>query len=466
MENNIEKYLSISENIRKILNENHININDILKLIDYISDYYFEELIEQNDDIKCSICYCVLKEPMFLKCGHKFCKKCINIHLNNFNNCPLCRYKINNKNDDLIEKKEFNEKLNELKFKCEWCNEIIKYSEYLKHKNNCPKGPKIKYECQNKIFNINSRYDNHHNIFIKCNKILNSNNIWDHIKNCALRKIKCNICSQNILNFNRQNHFLNECKIRIIEEKYIVPETYIGEIKNGKKEGYGILFNCYGEIYEGSFKDDKKNGYGKFKKISGEYEGNFENDKKHGIGVQKTIDYIYKGQFKEDIKHGYGELEFGNCLFEGEFKNDQIEGLGILKLPNLTFYKGKWLPYKSSNSFYTIQGDYAIIFDLLNIKIIKMENNKFDGYGKEYYIRTGFNESNYYFGQFKNGLKEGYGIEYSELFFSQKEKYEGYFSEDKRNGIGIYILEKEYKYEGEFRNNEKNGIGIYISEEG
>ena len=295
---------------------------------------------------------------------------------------------------------------------------------------------------------------------------MNSNNIWDHIKNCALRKIKCNICSQNILNFNRQNHFLNECKIRIIEEKYIVPETYIGEIKNGKKEGYGILFNCYGEIYEGSFKDDKKNGYGKFKKISGEYEGNFENDKKHGIGVQKTIDYIYKGQFKEDIKHGYGELEFGNCLFEGEFKNDQIEGLGILKLPNLTFYKGKWLPYKSSNSFYTIQGDYAIIFNLHYIRIIKMENNKFDGYGKEYYIRTGFNESNYYFGQFKNGLKEGYGIEYSELFFSQKEKYEGYFSEDKRNGIGIYILEKEYKYEGEFRNNEKNGIGIYISEEG
>ena len=159
-------------------------------------------------------------------------------------------------------------------------------------------------------------------------------------------------------------------------------------------------------------------------------------------------------------------MEFGNCLFEGEFKNDQIEGLGILKLPNLTFYKGKWLPYKSSNSFYTIQGDYAIIFDLDNIKIIKMENNKFDGYGKEYYIRTGFNESNYYFGQFKNGLKEGYGIEYSELFFSQKEKYEGYFSEDKRNGIGIYILEKEYKYKGEFRNNEKNGIGIYISEEG
>lgn len=79
----------------------------------------------------------------------------------------------------------------------------------------------------------------------------------EHIKNCALRKIKCNICGQNILNFNRQNHFLNECKIRIIE-KIFYEETYIGEIKNGKKDGYGILFDWSGEIYEGSFKEDKK----------------------------------------------------------------------------------------------------------------------------------------------------------------------------------------------------------------
>lgn len=181
MESNIEKYLSIPENIRKTLNENHININQIIIPIDYISDYYFEELIEQNyDDINCPICFCVLKEPMFLKCGHKFCKKWINIHLNNFNNCPLCRLEINNKNDDLIDKKEFEEKLNETKFKCEWCNEIIKYSEYLKHKNKCPKGPMTKYECQNIIFNNHFRYDiEHHNIFIKCNKILNSNNIWN-----------------------------------------------------------------------------------------------------------------------------------------------------------------------------------------------------------------------------------------------------------------------------------------------
>ena len=207
---------------------------------------------------------------MFLKCGHKFCKKCINIHLNNFNNCPLCRYKINNKNEDLIDKKEFKEKLNETKFKCEWCNEIVKYSEYLKHKNNCPKAPNIKYECQNKIFNINSRYDNHHNIFIKCNKILNSNNIWNHIKNCALRKFKCNVCGKILLNFNKQSHFLNECKIRIKEEKksLLNQERYIREKKKKKKEGYGILFDSNNMIYEGSFKEDKKKGYGKVKTVN------------------------------------------------------------------------------------------------------------------------------------------------------------------------------------------------------
>ena len=169
-------------------------------------------------------------------------------------------------------------------------------------------------------------------------------------------------------------------------------------------------------------------------------------------------------------------MEFGNCLYEGEFKNDQIEGFGILKLPNLTFYKGKWLPYKSSElSFYTIKGDYAIIKDLHYIRIIKMENNKFDGYGKEYDISNGFNESNYYLGQFKNDLKEGYGIQYSEKI-TAKIKYEGYFSNNKKNGIGIYVLKNVNNiegnplengiYEGEFRNDEKNGIGIFISGKG
>ena len=37
---------------------------------------------------------------------------------------------------------------------------------------------------------------------------------------------------------------------------------YLGEFKDGKKNGKGIIKWANGEFYEGEFKDDKKNGKG------------------------------------------------------------------------------------------------------------------------------------------------------------------------------------------------------------
>ena len=52
----------------------------------------------------------------------------------------------------------------------------------------------------------------------------------------------------------------NTVKFEYIE--YSNLDKYLGETKNGKKEGLGILFNENGDAWYGEWKDDKKNGKG------------------------------------------------------------------------------------------------------------------------------------------------------------------------------------------------------------
>ena len=109
--------------------------------INQIEDYSQDNLIDKknSEDLICPICYCILKEPINCsdnKNAHYFCKECIDIFLKESNKCPTCKqnfeYKINEK---------LKTELKELSFKCmfknEGCNDIIPYSEYLNHINNC-----------------------------------------------------------------------------------------------------------------------------------------------------------------------------------------------------------------------------------------------------------------------------------------------------------------------------------------
>lgn len=40
---------------------------------------------------ECVICYNKTTEPIYLNCGHDFCKKCIDKWLESHNTCPICR---------------------------------------------------------------------------------------------------------------------------------------------------------------------------------------------------------------------------------------------------------------------------------------------------------------------------------------------------------------------------------------
>ena len=67
-----------------------------------------------------------------------------------------------------------------------------------------------------------------------------------------------------------------------------------------------------------------------------------------------------------------------------------------------------------------------------------------------------YENGEYYKGQFKNGLRDGKGIQY---YKNNKIKYEGDFSEDKYHGEGnLYYKNAEY-YKGQFKNGIKHGKG-------
>lgn len=37
-----------------------------------------------DDDLQCSICFLPLREPVLTRCGHRFCKECLEQHMTRF----------------------------------------------------------------------------------------------------------------------------------------------------------------------------------------------------------------------------------------------------------------------------------------------------------------------------------------------------------------------------------------------
>ena len=61
---------------------------------------------------------------------------------------------------------------------------------------------------------------------------------------------------------------------------------YVGNFKNGIKEGKGAYVYPNADLYEGDFKNNMREGKGIFYYIHGDrYEGEYKNDKKEGKGI-------------------------------------------------------------------------------------------------------------------------------------------------------------------------------------
>ena len=172
-------------------------------------------------------------------------------------------------------------------------------------------------------------------------------------------------------------------KLEFINEN--VEYIYVGEFANGVKQGKGNL----------SSKDNKYN-----------YEGDWLNDKFEGFGTLFNQEEKYNGKFKEGKYHGEGNLYKKNGeQYIGEFNN------GI-------FVKGK-IKFNNGDSY---EGN--IINNLMEGKALYKYKN-----------------GDIFKGTFLKGKKK-FG---SMTFNEGKNKYEGYFENDKFSGEGILNINGEEK---------------------
>ena len=86
---------------------------------------------------------------------------------------------------------------------------------------------------------------------------------------------------------------------------------YVGEFREGKKEGHGVKTWSWGDRYEGEFRGDAKHGQGRYtwgerSAFAGErYQGGFANDRRNGYGIYVWASGdVYAGPWKDDAVAG------------------------------------------------------------------------------------------------------------------------------------------------------------------
>ena len=92
---------------------------------------------------------------------------------------------------------------------------------------------------------------------------------------------------------------------------------FMGEIKNGSPEGFGIEINPDGFIYKGEFREGKWDGKGTFYYPDGrKYVGEWKDGLRDGKGtyLSSNGNEIYVGSYKQSKMHGHGSLTLSLSL--------------------------------------------------------------------------------------------------------------------------------------------------------
>lgn len=268
-----------------------------------------------------------------------------------------------------------------------------------------------------------------------------------------------------------------EGKLSDVEETtqiYDNGEKYIGDVRNGSRDGFGIYYFSNGSTYEGYWHNGRKNGEGKYSLTDGRfYEGDWENDKRHGFGVFVFQDGSkYVGEWKDDKRTGTGELLFKDgSKYDGDWLGGTITGKGTLALSDGSYYSGDWKNNKKNGKGIFIWADGSSLDEEWTNDIpqgdgiyVWPNGDQYEGSLKDGYLDgsgTFFYANNdQYEGSFSFGQKSGYG----KYFFANGNIYEGNFVDGQPNGRGIFTFKDGTRYEGEFKDGKFYGDGsLYIN---
>ena len=210
---------------------------------------------------------------------------------------------------------------------------------------------------------------------------------------------------------------------KIKEGKY----TYLGEWKNGLRDGFGSLFLENEIKFMGFFLENKAFGYGHLWKEDGDsYNGYWKNFKAEGWGIYKTNNgACYNGEWGGDLQHGFGIEQWPRgSIYLGDYANGYKNGIGVLNFGNKAWYEGEF------------------------------KNGIIYGIGSFF-----FEDGRRYLGMWKNNKMHGYGY----IYWPNENVYKGEFREDKKEGFGICKIKKKI-FMGMWKDNKLDGVVIIIED--
>ena len=279
-----------------------------------------------------------------------------------------------------------------------------------------------------------------------------------------------------------------------LKEDYLI--KYVGDWKNGIRDGYGKEWYQDGTMWEGIFKNNQLcmdcDGLVRFtnyfkgyisqyriennKEVEGSQitipispsnmylgEGVCEGDCDFGYGVMKYNgdsilgESIYKGNFNNCERNGYGEFTNSSGNYIGEFKNNLFHGQGKYTWNNGDIFNGEFKE-GLENGFGKKIYPYGIIDEGIweNGILITNTNNVVKEYHENGQLRS---ETNY-----KDGKEEGLCNIYHE---NGQLMFEIYYENGKKEGLDRwYYRNGQLRSDGNCKDDEREGLWKWYNVDG
>ena len=281
----------------------------------------------------------------------------------------------------------------------------------------------------------------------------------------------------------------NEEGIRVEGEYFWSDGSYYEGEFNGSRSGNGTQVYSNGSIYIGDWAEDQKagNGYFIWPDNGNIYDGIFAENVRNGEGTLYTLDRLRQNGIWEDDQLKEGEEQTlaqdgqetwtgeNNAVYTGVRTDGILNGMGSVRYENGNWYHGEFVNGLKDGEgiYYDVSSEYFYFGEwkegnregkgiagwlsedkqsMDNFYVATYQNDKINGEGVELY-----NEAKaWYKGAFnEEGKKEGTGM----IVWQDGKRYIGDFANDVRDGYGIFQWPDGKRYEGQWKGDKRNGEG-------
>lgn len=197
---------------------------------------------------------------------------------------------------------------------------------------------------------------------------------------------------------------------------------YVGEVKDGKFHGAGILRNGNGTFYSGEWKAGLEDGQGHYSwGTSGFHKGGYKKGMRHGLGHyiwENGNEYV--GHYKRNIMWGTGVINFSGGIISGTWRMNKQHGPCTIDWKDGARFEGNYI------------------------------NGARTGYGE-----LTWSDGAKFCGEFKEGLRHGYGV----MTFANGFIWSGDYVSNSRHGKGTLSWPDGDVFEGNWDTGRRLGKG-------